>query len=573
MGTMEEKLKKLVEKALADLGVGGITVAIERPTELSHGDFATNVALAGAKKVGKDPKVFSGELAEMIMSEHIPELRAVSVAGPGFVNFSLSDEYFSRALETLLETGAHYGMNDLLKGTRVIVEYTDPNPFKEFHIGHLMSNTIGESLARIIEASGAETRRACYQGDVGMQIACAIWGMEREDLPSESAPLYEKVEYLGRAYARGASSSKFDDFVKHEIVQLNKKIYERSDAEVNRLYDLGRSWSLEHFETIYKKLGTDYGAGKAFDHYFFESNTGVFGKELVEKHLGTVFEKSDGAIVYKGDETKGLHTRVFVNKEGLPTYEAKELGLAKIKYDAYPYDLSIVVTGNEVNDYFKVLFDAMEKIFPDLAKKTEHIGHGMMRLPTGKMSSRTGDVVTAESLIAETKAKIMEKMKETLLPPDEKEHIAEEVAIGAIKYSILRQSAGKDIIFEFERSLSFEGDSGPYIQYTHARAESILRRTEGKLITGVVPGSGVLPLHKYLLWFPEVVFRAVSERESHYIATHLILLAREFNSFYGSTTILDGSRDEPYKLALVKATAIVLRRGLWLLGMPSPARM
>ena len=565
---MEEKLKHYLANILTELGVADTAVLLEHPAEFRHGDWATNVAMAGAKKAGKNPRQLAEEIVVKLKAINDPDIAAIEIAGPGFINFTLSKDHFVQELDRALKSGEGFGANDTLKGKKVIVEYTDPNPFKEFHIGHLMANTIGEAIARIVEASGAETKRACYQGDVGMHVAAAVWGMEREALPKADSSVIERAAYLGRAYARGASSAKFDDVVRHEITLLNKKIYDRTDEEVNRLYDTGKAWSLAYFEEIYKKLGTK------FDHYFFESQTGMYGKELVLTHVGEIFEKSDGAVVYKGDESKGLHTRVFVNKEGLPTYEAKELGLAKIKYDTYPYDISIIITGNEVNDYFRVLLDAMSKVFPPLAAKTEHYSHGMLRLPTGKMSSRTGDVITAESLIEDTKTKALAKIAGSEFSDTEKNEITAYVAVGAIKYSILRQASGKDIIFDVEQSLSFEGDSGPYLQYTHARTQSLLAKAGDKNIdASVMPDRETPSLHKHILRFPEVVLRAQAEREPHYIATYLIELAREFNGFYGNTIVLDGAPDEPYKLALVQMTSRILKRGLSLLGIPAPTTM
>jgi arginyl-tRNA synthetase len=336
---------------------------------------------------------------------------------------------------------------------------------------------------------------------------------------------------------------------------------------VNALYDEGKADSLRFFEEVYKKLGTK------FDHYFFESQTGVFGKEIVEKNTPAIFEQSEGAVVYKGDETKGLHTRVFINKEGLPTYEAKELGLAKIKYDAYNYDHSIVITANEVNDYFRVLLDAMSKVFPDLAAKTEHIGHGIMKLPTGKMSSRTGDVITAESMIADVKAKVLEKMKDGDVA--DKEAVAEQVAIGAIKYSILRQAPGKDIIFDLEQATSFEGDSGPYLQYTHARTCQLIKKAEGK---GIVPNVKNIEhgnLSRFLVRFADVVLRAQKDRAPQYVATYLIELAQEFNSYYGANLVLDEKEPERSagRLALVEAVGRTVKSGLWMLGIKAPEMM
>lgn len=568
----EEELKALLHEALSTLGLLDVDVLLEHPAELLHGDYATNVAMVGAKKAGKNPRALAEEVAALLRAKGDPMIAAVEVAGPGFINFRLSKAYFDRALLDALAEGGAYGENRTLAGKKVIVEYTDPNPFKEFHIGHLMSNTIGESISRLIEISGAETKRACYQGDVGLHVAKAIWGMRKYIAEDETIFPSLLESYLGKAYARGASAFEVDQQAKEEIISLNKRIYEREPGVLS-LYERGKEVSLSLFERIYRRLGTNHGDGKAFNFYFFESETGVFGKEVVLAHPD-IFVASDGAVVYKGDEAKGLHTRVFINKEGLPTYEAKELGLSKIKFDHFPYDVSIVVTASEVNDYFKVLLDAMGKVFPDLAAKTEHIGHGMMKLPTGKMSSRTGDVVTATSFIDDIKAKALEKITNEHLSASEKDEIAEMVAIGAIKYTILRQDPSKDIIFDAERSLSFEGDSGPYLQYTAARITSLLAKAEGRPIDArKSTDAPTLVLHKILLRFPEVLLRAQVERAPHYVATYLIELAREFNAFYGNTIILDGASDEPYKLALSQATRNAIRRGLWVLGIPTPERM
>jgi len=569
---MKEKLEMVVVEALGALGIEAGAVVLERPADSSHGDYATNAALAYAKTVGISPRELAGKLVEKILETSNEVIASLEVAGPGFINFRLSDEYFSQALRGAIEQGEKWGTNEKLKGKKVIVEYTDPNPFKEFHIGHLMSNAIGESISRIVEASGAETRRACYQGDVGMHVAKAVWGimsLEKEGyILAQDASAPKHAVYLGKAYAKGATAYDEDERIKKEIIVINKKIYEGGDPDVSSVYDMGKQWSLYYFETIYKKLGTK------FDYYFFESETGKFGKELVEKNIGGFFEQGEGgAVVYKGDEEKGLHTRVFINSEGLPTYEAKELGLAKIKYDTYPYDVSVVITGNEVNAYFRVLLDAMAKVFPDLAAKTVHISHGMLRLPTGKMSSRTGDVITAESLIADTKEKALSKISQELFSPSEQDELAEKVAIGAIKYSILRQASGKDIIFDFEQSLSFEGDSGPYLQYTYARTRSLLEKAGEKKIDALCAHAGTNALHKCILRFPETVLRASGEREPHHIATYLIELAREFNSFYGNTMILNDTEDESYKLALVKAVSQTMKKGLDLLGISAPERM
>jgi arginyl-tRNA synthetase len=551
-------LEKEISTILQAHGVGLPNFIVEKSA--TFGDYATNAALSSAKELGKNPR----EMAELLVAELEKSVEVmdvvskIEIAGPGFINFFVKDEIIRAHIGAILFKGEEYGANETLKGQKVIVEYTDPNPFKEFHIGHLMSNAVGESLSRIVAAQGAEVKRACYQGDKGMHVAMAVWGGKKYE-----SGIMNHVIDLAQAYAFGATAYKKEEEAKKEIQEINKKIYDRSDEKINEIYDLGRKISLDYFETIYEKLGTK------FDYYFFESVTGEVGKKTVEENIPAVFEKSDGAVIFRGED-HGLHTRVFINSEGLPTYEAKELGLAKVKYDTYPYDTSIVVTGNEVNDYFQVLLRAMYLIFPDLEKRTKHISHGMLRLPTGKMSSRTGDVITAESLISTLEEMVMEKMKDREL--EEKEKIAEAVAVGAIKYSILKQSPGKDIIFDFEKSLSFEGDSGVYLQYAYVRTQALLRKADIKRNAG--EGSETPSELEKLLFegLPNVVKLAHHDLAPNYIATYLINVCRAFNAYYEQNPIL-GNEHTPYRLALVEAVGIVLKNGLNLLGISAPERM
>lgn len=523
-----DELKKLV----------GQNLRLEHPADLNLGDYSCHLA---------SPKGESGrhseELAVKINQNKPDWLERVEVVGD-FVNFYLSPKFFSESVSEIVKEKENYGRSQKLAGQKTIVEYTDPNPFKEFHIGHLMTNVLGEAVARLVESQDAEVKRACYQGDVGMHVAKAVWGLRKLNPPALNAKI------LGQAYALGATEG-----VEEEVKELNKKIYDRSDPEINRIYDEGRKISLDYFETIYEKLGTK------FDFYFFESKTGEFGKKVVEEGLSKgIFEKSDGAVIFKGDEKEGLHTRVFINSEGLPTYEAKELGLAKIKYDTYLYDQSVVVTGNEINAYFKVLLKVMSLIYPELAVKTKHLSHGMLRLPTGKMSSRTGDVITAESLLATIREKLGERE-------------SDEIAIGAIKYSILRQSPGKDIIFDFDKSLSFEGDSGPYLQYTCVRAKSVLEKANrGEALRESKASPQVSAVERLLYRFPEIVERSVADYAPNYLVTYLTELASAFNAYYAQNKII-GSEEETYRLALTTAVAQVLENGLNLLGIKVPEKM
>jgi len=573
---MKEQIIGIIQSALdgATTTVPASVIELSVPDEPAFGHYSTNIAMRIAKEKCKKPMEIAAELASAIAEKAPANFFArVEAAVPGFVNFWLSDDAVRNEFAKIAGDAA-YGKNKNLAGKTVMVEFTDPNPFKLFHIGHLMSNTIGESFSRLYGASGAKVLRANYQGDVGLHVARAVWGMAhaQKDMPGERADLVEKMAFLGDAYASGsrAYGDESDLEARGAIDVLNEKIYSRSDDAVNELYDIGRKWSLEYFETIYARLGTK------FDCYFFES-------DMVKEGLAAVlarediFIKSEGATVFPG-ERYGLHTRVFINSRGLPTYEAKELGLNKKKFEEYPLDLSVIVTGNEIVDYFRVLLKAMELALPpEVAERTRHMPHGMLRLPTGKMSSRTGDVVTGESLLEKAKLALREKVSErSSLDDAEREEVTEAIAVGAIKYSILKQNPGQDIIFDFEKSLSFEGDSGPYLQYAYARLKSIIRKAGEGSGSGIAAEADLaelgseaeLALIRKLFEFPDVVARAAEALMPNAVATYLHKLAVAANKFYETTPILkdENAPRRAVRLALAQGAARTIATGLSLLG-------
>lgn len=559
---MREEIKNLIEKAVRDLSKEALNFSVENPGDKSHGDYSTNVALILAKKLGKN----SREVAKLIKQKielfstqggPVSGWKKIEVAGPGFINFFIADKIF---IDNLKKINENYGKGRGLKGKKVIIDYTDPNILKEFHIGHLSSNAVGESLSRIFEFQGAKVKRVCYQGDVGIHVAKAIWGK-----------INNKNMAWGQAYAFGSQMYEEDENDKKEIIELNKKIYERSDKNINKLYDEGKKESLKNFDEIYKKLGTK------FNYFIFESETAPVGKKIVEKGLEKgIFEKGErGAVIFKGEKF-GLHTRVFINSEGIPTYEAKDLALAEVKYKRYKYDKSFVVTANEQDSSFEVMLCAMAQINPDLAKKTKHIGHGMLRLPEGKMSSRTGKVITGESLIEKVEELVKEKIKDRQLSEKEKSEIIEAVAIGAIRYSILKQSIGNDIVYDFNKSISFEGDSGPYLQYSYTRAQSVLNKAKKEKIKPFFKRAPdeITQLEKSMSYFPEVVLKAGENYEPHFLVLYLTELAGIFNNYYAKNKIVD-QKDEfsPYKVALTNAFAIIMKNGLGLLGIKTLNKM
>ena len=563
---MEDVLRTAITDALTELGYDEVGFSLEHPENLVFGDYACNVAMVVAKQAGKAPREIA-ELLNTALDGQIEYVEKIEVAGPGFLNFTLSRDFLTQEIARINKAGDSWGKGTTWEGKKVFVEYTDPNPFKEFHIGHMFTNTTGESIARLFMMAGADTKRLNYQGDVGLHVAHALYGMQQLGCTAESD---FSARDLGKAYAHGATAYKNEVAgAKEAIRDINKKVYERSDEEINTLYDKGREVSLAYFETIYKILDTK------FDAYFFESECAQKGKDLVLAN-SAVFTDSDGAKVFEGEQY-GLHTRVFLNSEGQPTYAAKELALSKLKEEKLGvYDHSVISTSNEIAEYFKVLKKAMSFVYPDLAEKTEHIGHGTVRLTTGKMSSRTGDVISALDFIAEVTEAVQTKVREGAHSKEIGTELAQDVAIGAIKYATLRSNILQDSTFDKEQALSFEGSSGPYLQYTHARICSAVEKAAS---LGLVASTAVAPetpyvIERLLYRFPEVVLQALDNRQPHQVTTFITELASAFNGFYSEEKIAD--REDtyaPYKVALAQAVAQTLKNGLWVLGIKAPMSM
>jgi arginyl-tRNA synthetase len=560
---MEERVRNAISRALLALGGKDVSFTVERPTELSHGDYATNAALSAARVLQKSPRDIAEALVEALRNDLADDVAKVEVAGPGFVNITLSQAVIIRRLEEACAKKDAWGKSTVREGDRVMIEYGNPNPFKEMHIGHLVGAIIGESLSRVLEAQGAAVLRDTFGGDVGPHVAKALWALTKKGITDIG-----NVKEIGIAYIHGSKAYEESEEAKAEIDALNTKIYEvvekqddasaltMKDRELLALWRKGREVSMLEFERIFKVLGTKY------DYIFYDSDTTAPGLRVVGDALAKgIFEKSDGAIIYKGEE-KGLHTLVFVTSRGTPTYETKDVGLAFLKEERAGTDEVIIVTAVEQVGHFKVFLSALEDIAPHLAKKTKHIAHGLLSLTTGKMSSRKGNIITGAELINDVIEEAKKKNEDPL--------IAEQVAVGAVKYMILRQAPGGNIIFDPEKSLSLLGDSGPYLQYALVRARKILAYEGGKGGTELPPEP--YALERVLIHYPEVVRRACTELSPQHIAQYLTEIAGMWNSFYASEQVL-GSVEEAYKMRLVHAFATTMENGLRLLGMPAPERM
>ncbi len=556
---LTQDLKEVIEE-LGFKKVSDIVLSI--PRNLVFGEYSSNIALQLSKEKSKysnhSPLNIANDINLKISKKNY--LSRVEVAGPGFLNFYIKDEVLLQNLKSNLTTYKK------TKGRKILVEYGNANILKEVHIGHLRTFILGESLSRILTFTGNDVFRANYQGDIGLHVAKALWGVQKLGIPKNRLNLEEKAEFLGRAYALGNTNYEADQEAKKEIDQLNNELY-KNNSSVEDLYQKMKQWSIDYFDQFYKLMGIKY------DRCFFESETYKIGKEIVLNNLETIFQKSEGAIIFPG-EKYGLHNRVFINSAGNPTYEAKEVGLADIEYKEFPYDLSIHIVGSEQAGYFAVVFKVLEMLFDNLRNKKYHLLYGMIDLKAGKMSSRTGNVVTIDDLFRIVSKQVRKVMSESRLEINDQ--VAQQVVLGSIKFSYLKFSPSSNIIFDVEKSVSLQGDSGPYLQYTYARIQSVLKNTSNNTDNLVKEGLVIEKEERALLarleYYAFIVESAASEYRPNLLCEYLLDLAKDFNTFYQKYRIIN-SEKEKFRLVLTKTVGDVLKSGLSLLSIESPEKM
>ncbi|MEK7168728.1 MAG: arginine--tRNA ligase [Patescibacteria group bacterium] len=519
----------------------------------SQGSFLLNY------EIKRNPREFATEIISKIKSDIFEK---IEVAGGGFINFWLKKDILVDNLIQIDSQKEDYGKSDLLKDKKIMFEYGDANTHKLPHLGHLFSYTYGEATSRILAFAGANVRKACYQGDIGLHVAKCLWAFQKQN-PIVPKTLDCKVELLQKLYQDGSKAFE-DEKIAEEIKIINKEIYD-SKSKLNKLWRETRQWSIDYYKKFEEELYINY------DRYYYESEVYQKGQEIVEKNEGKVFKRSEGALIFEGSKY-GLHDRVFVTKYGTPTYEAKDMYLQELKMQEWPMDLLIITTANEQNGYFDVIFKALETLDKKYFDKLLHIGFGMINLKTGKMSSRTGEILGAIDVI--------EKIKELSKEQNPDSEIAQKVAIGAIKYSLLKNNPLQNIAFDINESVAREGNSGPYIQYTIARINSVLAKTlNSKLqilnklqISKFKFQNEELSVLRKLSQFQEISITAAKTYSPNILCNYLYELASKFNTFYNAEKII-GGENEDYKLLLTKSTGQVLKNGLKLLGIESPAKM
>ena len=601
-----EKIRELLKSAILALyDIETEVDLVEAPKE-TGADFATNLAMGLVKSLKRNPMEVAEEIRARVLEldEQEKSISEIEIARPGFINIKLSDGFYSQELEKYQKDFLKNISHDEYLNKTVICEFSDPNPFKILHVGHLYTSMVGDAISRIVEFAGGNVIRANFGGDVGLHVAKNMYALlKHKDEISDLMTVSEKTELLSKTYVEGSTAYEEDEEAKKKIIEINKKVYEIAEAgesvitdleeliedgksaqenldelELAKIYYWGRKASYQYFEDFYKRIGVK------FDRYYPESTVVAKGLEMVTKGLSNgVYEESDGAVVFKG-EKYGLHTRVFINKNGLPTYEAKDIGLIFTKWEDYHFDKSIIITGNDIIDYMKVVLKSVEQYAPELPERTLHLTHGQVKLPgREKMSSRKGNFLKAVDVIDLISGELMKVQEEVSRNKGEgmSSGVDPKILFGAIRYAFLKYKVGGDIIFDVKESVSMTGNSGPYLQYSAVRAQKVL----GKILESQVEKVNkkveqkdwILEglernLIKKIMQYKKVLDEVVDELSPSKLCTYLYEIAQDFSRFYENVQVV-GSEFEVERGAIVLAYLKILTHGLSILGIEIPEKM
>lgn len=563
-----------------------------QPTKAQFEGDLTVVVFPLLRIATKKPEELAAELGDFLV-DVIPEAKAYNVV-QGFLNIQISDAYYINFLTQLQhDTSFGFASNTGISDT-FLVEYSSPNTNKPLHLGHIRNNLLGASVAHILAANGTNVHTTQIINDRGIHICKSMVAWQKfgnSETPSNSKLKGDAL--VGKYYVL------FDQQYKKEIADLMstgvsekqakneapilleaKEMlikWEQNDVEVRSLWEQMNAWVYDGFSETYKRLGVH------FDSYYYESDTYVLGKETVEEGLskGIFYRKEDGSVwVDLTDE--GLDEKLLLRSDGTSVYMTQDLGTARLRYTNHPNMTGMVYTvGNEQDYHFKVLFLILKKLGYDWALQLHHLSYGMVDLPSGKMKSREGKVVDADALMDEmhaTAKQISEELgKLDGMSNDEKETLFHTIGMGALKYYILKVDPKKRILFDPKASVEFSGDTGPFIQYTHARIQSILRKSG----TITVAFDNATSLHekekavlKVLGQFPSTVAAAANQYSPALIANYVYDLVKQYNSYYQEVPILvEDGKVKSLRVALCAAVGQVIQKSLGLLGIEAPNRM
>ncbi len=538
-----------------------LVALIEVPPDSKLGDYAFPCFIL-SKKMKKNPKEIAKEISQKLSSNLFEKIQAT---GP-YINFFVDKK---KLAEEVIDIDSKYGKGK--EGKKIMVEFPSPNTNKPLHLGHLRNIVIGESVSRILEFSGNKAIRVNLNQDRGIHIC-------------KSMLAYEKY---GKGTTPEQQGKKSDHFVGDFYVLYNQKVktnknlekqaqeclrqWEKGDKKTIELWKKMNNWALSGFKQTFDLLGLK------FDKEYYESEVYTKGKDIIEKGIEKGFFKKKGkAVIIKLGKVgkEDLGEKYLLRSDGTSVYMTQDLALAKIKNDEFKLDGSIYVVGNEQIYHFKVLFEILKKFNFKFTKNLHHLSYGMVELPEGKMKSREGTVVDADDLIGETKKLAIDEIKQRYtLPSRAYEERGIKIALSAIRYTLLKVDINKNMLFNPKEAISFEGDTGPYLQYSYARASSILKKAKkpGKPTINNLQGEEI-ELTKKLYSFPEVVSQARQQLNPSLVANYSLKLAQIFNEFYHKCPVI-GDENEAFRLKLVESFTIVMKTSLWLLGIEALEEM
>lgn len=543
---MEQTITQVVQQLYPDQEV---SVELTRP-EPNFGDYATNIALRLARPLGKSPRHIAEEIvAKLAASDSID---TVEVAGPGFINIRLGGA-------GLLALTKKDPLPDRA-GQTIVAETNNPNPFKAMHIGHAMNAIVGDTIANLLAVDGARVYRVSYHGDIGLHVGKSMYsllefaGGNIEKIRAVPAP--ERNSFMSKMYAAGSKAYKDDAVAKKTINDLAEQSFAPKTSLYADIYELCKAWSFEQIDATVKQLGN-----QPTVYRFLESDADARGVKIVEKNTPGVFKKSDGAYIFAGSQ-HGSFDNVFVASNGHGLYGARDLGLMQLKNEQFHPDKSYIVTGAEQGPYFKGVIAAAGLIDPAWNNQTVNIPTGLVKLTTGKMSSRDGDVIEISWLFEEFKKAIEARGGEA----------SDEIIAGALRYQFLKVKIGSDVVFDVHEAVSLTGNTGSYLQYAHARARRILEKVSGTVAMPTDVRTEDRSLVRKLGQYAETVELSTRTLEPHHIANYLFELAQEFNRYYEKTQVV-GDALETHRAGLVSLYADTLRAGLLVLGIHAPETM
>lgn len=586
-------IKPLVVKALKELydqafTETDLTINITKPE--FEGDY-TLVLFSFVKQLKKSPELLGKEIGESLVNNHPALFTSFNVI-KGFLNLTIADHYWTGFLQ------ANYADKRIglrpATGQKIIVEYSSPNTNKPLHLGHLRNNFLGWSVAEILKYSGHTVYKTAILNDRGIHICKSMvaWQLFANGATPESTGIkgdhfvgdyyvmfgVEHKKEMERLIAGGMSKEEADKNA--PIMQAAQKMlldWEQGDPEVRALWEKMNGWVYEGFNETYKKIGSD------FDKNYFESQTYLLGKEFVEEGLakGVFFKKEDGSV-WIDLTADGLDEKLVLRKDGTSVYITQDLGLADKKYEEFHYDQSFHVIADEQNYHMKVLKLILQKLKKPYADGIYHLSYGLVELPSGRMKTREGTVVDADDIIEELKRVARQKTEELGkvkdFNPGELNELYDTIALGALKFFLLRVDPKKRMVFNPEESIDFHGFTGPFVQYTHARIKSILRKEQAKGDGQLARGT-LLPKEKELLVLLEqysvILDQALMEHNPSVIAIYAFNVAKTFNAFYTEHSVMSAESEEKkqLRLQLSELTANVIASGMALLGIRVPERM